>query len=349
MTEAAGAVAKKKRTTITREQQDDLLRRYRLSLAFGASEPVVIDGVSIDLSCELDSKLWRPIAPLGTYGHQGIRYGPRIVFPWTPSEWAEKWRGEGEVVEAPAGSRIKIAMIHTAPLRATFKELDLAENRERKLAYIWVFQPNGELKLAEPPLQLIAETATDIQIELESYRAAYGSLVSKLERLIGCEDLEDLLDGPLEQWPKLPDDLSVTYRRAVLALREAISEGDESAYAAFGYLMARAEAEQQLLEPALREHAAARHRAEGGQARRSNSRRRTEPLRDLAKGLILGNPTLSLGACAKGVSAIVADDADWSMSNDPDWIADQIRELFNQREVPGRIEYQPKPEWVRPT
>ncbi len=343
-------MARKRKVEFTKEQEADFVRRYYLASAFGSAEPVTVDGVIFELRCdELDTDLWRPVAPLGIYSYEGVRFGPRIVFPWTPTEWTDRWRSEGEVVEAPAGSRIKIALIRSAPLAAPFKDLDLVENRERKIAHLWVFTPDGELKVAEPPLQLIAETATAVQIELENYGQAYRGLVSKLERLIGCEDLEQFIDGPIEQLPKLPEHLSLTYRRAFLALHEAVGKFDENAYAAFGYLMARAEAEQQLLELALREHQAAEHRAEGGRARRSNSRLKTEPLRDHAKSLIKGSPALSLTACAKGVSAIVAEDENWRMSTDPNWISDQIRELFDLRETAGRAEYRPKPEWVRPT
>ena len=113
--------------------------------------------------------------------------------------------------------------------------------------------------------------------------------------------------------------------------------------------MGRAEAEQQLLDLALREDQAARDRVKGNKARSEKSRQKTERLRDLAKSLILGNATLSLTACAKGVAAIVSSDEAWKMSTDIDWISDQVRELFDRREVGGRLEYRPKAEWVRPT
>lgn len=330
-------------------EEDDILRRLRLLRAFGADEPVVIDGVTFDLSCDLDTRLWRPIAPLGTYGSEALRFGPRVIFPWTPSDWIEVWRSEDKpVTEAPAGSRIKIAMIRDAPLQAPFAALDLAEHRERKLAYLWVFQPDDELKLAEPPLQLIAETATALQIELLNYQGAYYSLGTKLERLIGCNDIEELVGTPLEEWPKLPEHVSITYRRALLALHDASEKFDEHAYVAFGYLMARAEAEQLLLEPALREHKAAADRARGAEARRSNSRAKTEPLRDHAKRITRANRDISLTACANAVADIVAADPDWMMGSDPNWISTQIRELFEPRGTGGG-EFRPKAEWTRTT
>lgn len=342
-------MARKPKIKMTRQEQDELWRGYQLATAFRVGKPIEIDGITFDLSCEVDPKVWRPIAPLGTYSYEGIKYGPRIQFPWTPEAWVERWRSEGEVIDAPIGSMIKVAVVDRAPLRATFQHLDLLENRERILLYIWVFQIGGDLKVAEPPLQLIAETATAVQIELENYSGAHRSLVAKLEQLLECKDLEILMDGPEQDWPVVPEHLSLTYRRALMALHEGVEKMDEHAYVAFGYLMARAEAEQQLLDLALREDQAARDRAKGNRARSEKSRQKTERLRDLAKSLILGNATLSLTACAKGVAAIVSGDETWKMSTDIDWISDQVRELFDRREVGGRLEYRPKAEWVRPT
>ena len=121
-------------------------------------------------------------------------------------------------------------------------------------------------------------------------------------------------------------DMPLTYRRAVLTLHEAIHENDEKAYVAFGYLMGRAEAEQQLLDPALRDHRAAKGRLKGSGTRRANSQLATEPIRDLAKSLIRGNGALSLGKCARMIAESLPDG--WPFSRDPDWIKDHIRELF---------------------
>lgn len=342
-------MAKKQHTGLSPEEETDFVRRYRLVSAWGADDPVEVDGVSIDLRCDLDAQEWRPVAGLGIYSHEGVRWGPRIAFPWTPEWVLEKWGDTPEVIAAPLGSRIKIATMHDAPLRATFGEFELPEHTERKAAYLWVYQAGGDLKLVEPPLQFVRTTATTIQIELDNYGGAYRGLVTKLERLIGCEDLEALLEEPLKNLLKLPDHLSLNYRQALLALHDAIDTANEHSYVAFGYLMARAEAEQQLLESALRDRQAAAHRAKGAKARQSNSRQKTEPLRSCAKTLMVGNASLSLTACAKAVAAVMAENPDWKMKTDPNWIADHIRELFDQREVDGKIEYRPKPEWVHPT
>ena len=302
-------LAKKQQTGLSPEEEIDFVRRYRLVSAWGADDAVEVDGVSIDLRCDLDAEEWRPVAGLGIYSHDGVRWGPRIAFPWTPEWVLEKWGDTPEVIAAPLGSRIKIATMHDAPLRATFGEFELPEHTERKAAYLWVYQAGGDLNL----------------------------------------QLQILLEESLKNFPKLPDHLSLNYRQALLALHDAIDTANEHSYVAFGYLMARAEAEQQLLESALRDRQAAAHRAKGAKARQSNSRQKTEPLRHCAKTLMVGNASLSLTACAKAVAAVMADDPDWTMKTDPNWIADHIRELFDQREVDGKTEYRPKPEWVHPT
>lgn len=323
---------------------DDFMRRLELLQAFRAKAPVVIDGVTFDLRADLDKDHWRPVVAVGTYSRQAYRFGPRIVFPWTPPEWIEHWRDNGGYLEAPAGSTIKTALVRSYPLEGSFEALEVEENRECRLMHLWVFTPDGEMKAVEPPLALFAKTATATQIDLEEFDVAYQGLVSRLERLLGCEDLEDRLDKPEPDFPRPAADMPLTYRRAVLTLHQAIHEYDEKAYVAFGYLMGRAEAEQQLLDSALRDHRAAKGRKKGTGTRSANSQLATEPIRDLAKALIRGNGDLSLGRCARMVADSLPDD--WPLGREPDWIKDHIRELFQQRE--GRVEYRPRPEWVHP-
>ena len=68
----------RKKTAMTPDQEADVWRRYRLSVAFASAEPIEIDGVTFDLSCELDRTQWQPIAPLGTYSYEGARFRPRL-------------------------------------------------------------------------------------------------------------------------------------------------------------------------------------------------------------------------------------------------------------------------------
>jgi hypothetical protein len=328
------------------DEQAAFWRGYQLLEAFRAPGAVEIDGVTFDFTWDLDKSVWKPVAQPGTHGPLSIRFSPRIAFPWTPPEIIELWARAGEVVEAPAGSVVKIAAVHSAPMSPTYGVLDVAEHRERKLAYLWVIRPGHDLRVAEPPLMLLAETATVAHIEVEDYSRAYNSLIARLERLIETNDLENRLDGPIKDWPKLPAHLSQTHRRAILALREGFGENDEHAYAIFGYLMGRAEAEIQLLPPALRDHAAAEGRVKGGQVKRALSRQETEPLRDAAKRVIWENPQTSLTGCARAIGALFAADPDWSMSTETNWISTCIKELFERRDIGGKFEYRPKPEWT---
>lgn len=336
-----------KRVGMTKAQTDDFLRGFRLMDAFGAAEPIVIGGVTFDLACDIDGSLWRPVTTIGSYDRATKQFAPRIAFPWTPTAVVDHWRSQGEVVDAPAGSVIKVAHLRSLPMYPTFQDLDAEEHRERKVAYLWVFQPDGELKLAEPPLMLLAETATIAHAEIGNYTRAYAGLVAKLERLMETEDLEDRLSGDKSEWPRPPESLSMTHRRALLALHEAVNDHEEQAYAVFGYLMGRAEAEQQLLQLALREHQAAQNRAKGGSVRRSKSRARTEPLRDQAKVLIRQNRNISLTACSKAVAVFILAEPGWGMGSDVNWISDQIRELFERRDIGGKVEYRPRDEWTQ--
>lgn len=126
------------------------VRGYYLSTAFGADQPVVVDGVTFDYRCELDTKLWRPLAPLGTYGSRAALYGPRIIFPWTPRDWAKSYRKSG-AIDAPVGSHIKVAFIQEAPVNTGFGDFDPPESRQQHRLWLWVFTPDGEPKVAEPP------------------------------------------------------------------------------------------------------------------------------------------------------------------------------------------------------
>ena len=70
-------------------EEAEFLRRYRLVTAFDADEVVNVDGVLINLACDVDKTIWRPICPLGLYGHPMALRGPEIVFPWTPGDWKD--------------------------------------------------------------------------------------------------------------------------------------------------------------------------------------------------------------------------------------------------------------------
>ena len=122
--------------------------------------------MTFDLACDIDGSLWHPVTAIGSYDRATKQFAPRIAFPWTPRAMVYHWRSQGDVVDAPAGSVIKVAHLRSLPMYPTFQDLDVEEHRERKVAYLWVFQPDGEVKLAEPPLMLLAETATIAHAEI---------------------------------------------------------------------------------------------------------------------------------------------------------------------------------------
>ena len=326
----------------TKAQADALLRSYRLGEAFGTNQVIEVEGVTFDLSCDIDPDLWKPVTTVGSYDPATRRHAPRIAFPWTLPEVITAWREDGEVIDAPAGSTVKVAMVTSAAMNPGYQDLDAEEHRERKLAFLWVFQPDGDVRVAEPPLMLLRRTATIAHIELNDYSRAFTGLVARLEQLLDVDELEAAFEGPMEDWPTPPAHVSMTHRKALLALSAAVRGFDDHAFAAFGYLMGRAEAEQQLLPLALREYQAAQARAKGGKARRSSSRARTEPLREQAKRVIQQNRNISLTSCAKAVAIFTAEDPAWTMSTDVNWISDQIRELFEKRDLNGKVEYRPK-------
>jgi hypothetical protein len=334
-------MARKKKSPFTKAEQDDIWRRYRLITAYDAGEPVEIDGVTFDLRCELDTKLWRPVAPLGTYGHRATLYGPKIIFPWTPDDWREALDRDGKAITAPPGSTIKIARIVSAPVDTGFEGFEDPESRERKLAYLFVFTPEFEMRLVEGAWLILAETATAIQIDMDDDTAAYRGLVAKLEAVMGVEDLEAMLDKPFEEWTKPSRAPPPSYGRAVLALKRAVDSGEEHAYAAFGYMMARAEAETQLLVAASHGRQAQANQAKATQARSEKSRRETEILRDLARRIIAREGDVSRTACANEIAEIVAADDTIELQPDSKWIAGHINELFERRPGP-RVEYRPK-------
>lgn len=163
--------------------------------------------------------------------------------------------------------------------------------------------------------------------------------MDRLEHLSGLEDLETLANEPIETWPKPKPNLPPAYGKALMALVEAYKSYDHEAFTAFGYLMAKAEAQAQLLEAATRGRQAADAQAKASSARRSASREQTEKLRTIARQLISRDCDISLSRCAREVEAIVAKDGDWTFKSDAKWITRHIRELFEKRT--GGREYRP--------
>ncbi len=329
-----------KKRPYTKKEQEDFFRRYCLAIAWGSKEPVIVDGVTLMLECGVDTSVWRPMCSLGVYDHGSATYGPEVVFPWTPPDWRDAISKEISVIEASEGSIVSVRAVTSAPIQTPFGEFQEAESREMKLAHLVVVHGDGKSYNVRRPLLLLSRSATEILIDVQDYSAAFRGLVSKLEVVMGVSEIEDLLGEPMSEWPKPKDDLPRPYVMAFLAFVQAVKTYDEDAYAAFGYMMAKAEAEAELLQPARRGRQAAAFQARAADGRHLKSRQRTEPLRTIARQIIEGDREISLSRCARLVEDIVKQDPTWTFKSDSKWITGHIRELFEKRGT--RLEYRPK-------
>jgi len=326
--------------SFTPEEEARIWRAHRLLLAWEESTPTTLDGVHLQLACDVDKSIWHPLSPLGLYGHRAALYGPEIIFPWTPPEIRELLAQHTEVVEVGEGSTVLIGFVTSAPLKSAFADFSDAEQREGKRAHLFVLQPDGQVHTVKRPLILLTQSATEALIGIGDYSAAYRGLLARLEERTGISDLETFIDEPVETWPKPRGDLPATYANALLALIQANRSCDHEPYVAFGYLMAKAEAEAQLLEPATRGRQAVAFQARAADGRRLKSRQATEKLRIIARRIIDEDGEISLSRCARTVEDAVADDPTWTFKSDAKWITRHIRELFERR---GKgLEYRPK-------
>jgi len=323
-----------------REVEEDIVRAFRLFEAFDVTGVVSIDGILIDMTCDVDKGIWRPVNPLGSYSAPSGLRAPEIVFPWTPSKWRRHLAKGGDLVEAKAGSRITVDHVVSVKLDAPLDEFSHAENQEAKLVYLSVKDGEQSIRKVNHPLVLLARGATAHLVSVGDYSSAFGSIVHKLEQAIGLDDLEDLVEKPISKWPTLRRDISRTFRLALIAFIEASRKMNEEAFVAFGYMMARAEAEKLLLNSAIRGRAAISYQLKAASGRHAKSRRETEPLRAIARQIIGTNNNISLTKCARAVAEQIARQQDWTLGSDPKWVARHIKELFEQRKI-GR-EYRPK-------
>jgi hypothetical protein len=280
------------------------------------------------------------LAPIGLYGRRAALYGPEFIFPWTPAYIREFMEKSGPVIEVGPGATVVIGLVSTAQLNSPFADFQDEAQRDGKQAHMFVMHADGKAEQAKQPLTLLTASATDALIAIDDISGAFQGLVDRLERLSGLEDLETLANERVETWPKPKPGLLPAYGKALLALVKAYKSYDHEAFTAFGYLMAKAEAETQLLDAATRGRQAAGAQAKASSARRSASREQTEKLRILARELIARDGDISLSRCAREVEAIVAVDPSWPFKSDAKWITRHIRELFEKRG--GGREYRPR-------
>lgn len=323
----------------TKKEMATYRRVLGISTAFGRIEPVTIEGVTLHLYCDLDTRVWRPVNHLGLYGPWAL-YGPEIIFPWTPAGWRKALRDQGEVIEAVAGSEVHIFKVEDAEFKGL---IDTSEGigRQRKMASVMVIAPDKSLHVARRRLVLVHETATTAHIELGEYRKAYRSLLTKLENVSGLDGLEGILfDGDPETWPPAREDLAPAYRWALQALVEAQRHSDEDALVAFGYLMARAEMHDQLQPMVEVAQQAKASRQKATESRLAEGHRTKALLQDIARDVIALDCNISLTACATRVLEIGPTRPGWkNYKSGVDWVSGHIKVLFERR--PGRKEYRP--------
>ena len=311
---------------------DELLRRYKLIRSSREGVPVECDGVTIDLRSELDSAVWQPILPLGMYGHFAALHGPGIIFPWTDEGWRKHFRDRGSVVEAKAGSRVSVRAISTIPIETQFAEFDHPSQRERKLAFLIVTSEEGSIELVERPLIFLKSGMVSHFIGIGDYYGAYHGMLARLEQVLGVSDIEEMAEGPPEDWVKLPDGLPQSFGLAFISLASRQDDFDGHAMAAFGYMMARAEAEEQLLGFAKRGAKAAKSAHLASSAKSAKDREAAEVVRNLARNRIQNDTSISLTRCARLVAA--------DLDKDQRWVYRTIKELFVPRK--GGREYKPR-------
>lgn len=323
---------RKRKSALTKEQEDDLLRSYYLIEAARNGTEVEVEGVTLDLNCELAPAEWQPISPPGVYGSIDALYGPEIIFPWTPSDWRQDFEAKGHAVEAPPGSRVYIWKVVSFPAPSPFDDLDHPANRERRIAYLAVGRPDGTHAFARRGVVYLRDGAVASRIEAFDWAGAYRGMLERMEEVFGVEDVEDAVDADHTAWPKMPDGMPKAYGMAFLALRDRHKDFDGHAMAAFGYMIARAEAEEQLLAAARRGRRAVEQVAKASSAKAAKDRAASEPIRARAAEIAALDRTISLNQCARRVAR--------EFDKDERWVARTIKELFERRGERG--EYRPK-------
>lgn len=319
---------------------EEVTRAFYLLRAWKNQEPTLVGGVYLKLDCDCDKEQWQPLCPIGLYGDLSAIYGPELVFPWTPDYVKESLGRHESLIEVTEGCTVVINSVTSSLLAPTFNDFAPSNQREGKLAHLTVIRPNGDAVKVKRPLFLLRASAIDTFLIAGNYGAAFRGLVDQLGDQVGLHNIQDIIDEPVENWPKPKDEIDPIYKRAFFAFVEGQNASDCEAYVAFGYLMAKAEAAGQLLPSATKGRQAADIQARAAGERRSKSRQATEKLRSLAKNIIREDPDISLGKCSKIVNDIVSSDPDWKYTSDDKWVKRHIKELFERRS--NGVEYRPK-------
>ncbi len=329
---------------LTPSQVEILRRDHELIMAWRADKPVVVDGIVFDLRCDVDKERWSPLSYLGFHSYQAARQGPELVFPWTPLEQRSYIEKAGPFVVVAKGSIVTLGGVEDRTFRSAFADFAESEQVHAKAATVLVVTPDKEVLEAKRPLIMLTEAATEPLIDYEEYDAAYRGLIRRLERLSGLDDLEDLIEEPITQWPARPRTMPPIYAKAFYTLIQAKKEmavDSEAAFVAFGYLMAKAEAQQQLLDVATRGRTAIASQESAVKARKAANRPIKDRILAEAKLVIAREPEISLTRCSQLIAEALAADPTWRRGKDHKWIVRHIRDaLFESRGTSA--EYRPK-------
>lgn len=274
------------------EQDDELYRRYLLSMACRHGGVVPIQGVNFDLNhADLDRSEWEPLDVLGEYIAAGFQ--PHIAFPWTNASAREWLARHGRFVTAEPGDKVVVTSIESvqAPKPALGK-LDHPHHLERRIVRVSIERASDASLVPVPGPWFFVGTADVITpIALNDPDGARRALFTRFERMSGLEDLLDNVEDYgmpawTDQFADSPDEVRFA---AEMLWKAEVDEFPNAAAMAFGYLVGRAEARD----------------GRRAQARSASSglRKTGDPARRAAIAIIDASPRILLRRCAEKVAA----------------------------------------------
>jgi hypothetical protein len=275
------------------QASDDVYRQYQLILACRSGERLTVEGVDLDLNHpDLDRDEWEPLSVLGDYPTTEIE--PSLALPWTdPTHIRHLQLGGAKILRVRDGDRLTVSRVEPySTTRITSGALDHPHHRERRLVFLSVIRPDGEVVEA-PGCWLFAGVADVMTpIALGDYHDARRALITRFERISGLDDLIDWVDDFSEvDWNAKFDDAHEDVRRIAEALWKAEDDLANHAAMAFGYLIGRAEGQQGRRDQA--KTASKNTRSTGDQTRRE------------AISVIDATPGIVLARCAEKVAVLV--------------------------------------------
>ncbi|MEG1452054.1 hypothetical protein [Brevundimonas sp.] len=282
-------------------ESEMFMRMWHLRSACRAGERIDVEGVFFDLAHpDLDRTQWSPTSVLGAVRFD--RNAPRLLFPWSSEDDRLIQNARGNAQEVKAGDTVVILGVKVIPVRAAQGQLDHPHHQESRWAELGLKSAAGRITPIAQAWEF--RGAADVMTPLSrgDYFHAQQALYARLQTALGFEeDVESLmLSDDRSDWPTFSSLADPLYHQAIVALWSAESSADEEGRAVFGYLMARAEANERLLP------LAARHADVKANNRRNaqKPRRGGEETREAALEIIAQSPDISRRRCAERVAEI---------------------------------------------